>query len=72
MVSNTALLCPITSNTQPWAWKIIIPDNEVVSGAILVDQCANRDYRARGAELCGTLSSEVMDEVIALLSTLTS
>ena len=71
-ISNTALLCPVTSNIQPWAWKVIIPEEEIITGAVLVDQCANRDYRACGAELCGSLSAIVIDEIIALLKTLTS
>ncbi len=71
VLSNTALLCPITSNIQPWAWKVMLPEDEPITGAVLVDQCATRDYRARGAKHHGRLSDAVMEDVLVLLQTLT-
>lgn len=69
-VSNTAILCPITSNISPWAWKVILPDTEIITGAVLVDQCTSRDYRARGMRYHGTLSQTICDKILALLATL--
>ena len=69
---NTVLLCPITSNLAPWAFKYTLSDDEVISGAILVDQCTSRDYRARGGRYHGTLQPSSIEGVLAILRTLTS
>jgi mRNA interferase MazF len=72
-VSNCVLLCPITSNTDPWPWKVVLPENGEVTGAVLVDQIKSIDATARKLE--GTeqhLTPELMEEVLARLATLTA
>jgi len=71
-LSNCVLVCPITSNTAPWPWKVILPDGLPVSGAVLVDQVKSLDARARRFEAMGGVAPpDIIQEVIARLRTLT-
>ena len=72
-VSNCIIVCPITSNTSPWPWKVDLPDDMDIKGCVLVDQAKSLDVLARKAEPANlTLSASLMDEVLAKLATLTS
>jgi mRNA interferase MazF len=68
--SKLAVVCPITSNVQPWPWKVILPDGLPVSGAILVDQVRAIDRNARNLRMVGAAPHEVVLEVQAKLSVL--
>ena len=70
-VSSCVLVCPITSNVAPWPWKVNLPENGQVTGAILVDQVKSIDARARHIEVTAQkLSSSVLSEVLARLAPL--
>lgn len=70
-VSHCMLVCPITSNTDPWPWKVVLPENLSVGGAILVDQIKSIDAKARKAEPTGdALPEDVLSEVMGRLGTL--
>jgi mRNA-degrading endonuclease toxin of MazEF toxin-antitoxin module len=68
--SNLAVVCPITSNTQPWPWKVMLPDGLAVSGAVLVDQVRSIDRGARRLRLAGVAPQSVVAEVQAKLAAL--
>jgi mRNA interferase MazF len=71
-VSNCVILCPITSNTDPWPWKVMLPKGGDIAGAVLVDQIKSIDAKARNIEDSGQgIEADVMDEVLARLATLT-
>lgn len=70
-LSNCILVCPITSNTHPWPWKVILPEEMETKGAVLVDQIESVDARARKMEPTGqTVSVALMNEILARLSSL--
>ena len=69
-LSNTAIVCPITSNTSPWSMKVLLPQESIVSGAILVDQIITIDRKARGLHRIGNVSHECLNEVRAKLGAL--
>jgi mRNA-degrading endonuclease toxin of MazEF toxin-antitoxin module len=70
-VSSTILVCPITSNVNPWPWKVPLPEGEGIMGAVLVDQMKSIDPKARHAERAGqTVADAVMNEITARLRTL--
>lgn len=72
-VSSCVLVCPITSNTAPWPWKVMLPEGEETAGAVLVDQIKAIDAKARGIEKAGQLvPPDIMDDIIARLATLTA
>jgi len=71
-VSNCVLVCPVTSNTAPWPWKVMLPDTGVITGAVLVDQIKSIDAKARNLEDSGyRIERPIMNDVLARLATLT-
>ena len=70
-VSNCVIVCPITSNTSPWPWKVMLPESDDVTGAVLVDQLKSIDAAARNLEISGQqLDDAAMEEILARLATL--
>jgi mRNA interferase MazF len=71
-LSNCVVVCPITSNTSPWPWKVMLPEKGDLTGAILVDQVKSVDAKARNIEASGHfVDSTIMYDVLAKLATLT-
>ncbi len=68
--SKLALICPITSNTRPWPWKVVLPDGLGVAGAVLVDQLRAIDRDARRVRPIGQAPDAVIAEVQAKLAAL--
>jgi mRNA interferase MazF len=68
--NDTAIICPITSNTKPWPTKIVLPEGLAVRGAILVDQVRSLDRSARGFRSVGRVPDRVLDEVRGRLAAL--
>lgn len=68
--SKLAVVCPITSNAQPWPWKVLLPEGLAISGAILVDQLRSIDRDARRLRLAGHAPQTVVAEVQAKLAAL--
>ena len=68
--SSLAVVCPITSNTRPWPWKVLLPQGSAVGGAVLVDQIRSVDRAARSLRLAGRAPERVVAEVLAKLAAL--
>ena len=68
--NDTAIVCPVTSNTAPWPTKVILPDGLKVRGAILVDQVRALDRSARGFRAVGRVTEEILNEVRGRLAAL--
>jgi mRNA interferase MazF len=68
--SKRAVVCPITSDTRPWPWKVTLPDGLAVSGAVLVDQVRSIDRDTRRLRLAGHAPMVVVAEVQAKLAAL--
>lgn len=68
--SKLAVVCPITSNAQPWPWKVLLPEGLAISGAILVDRLRSIDRDARRLRLAGHAPQTVVAEVQAKLAAL--
>lgn len=62
-VSSFALICPITSNLKPWEFKVVLPEDAPMQGAILTDQIRSVDLKARRARPAGRVDDSVMAEV---------
>jgi len=65
-----AILCPITREIKGYPFEVHIPSGLGVSGVILADQVKSLDWRARRAELAGTLPAATVAEVLQKLNTL--
>lgn len=68
--SHLAVVCPITSNVDPWPWKVELANDTTISGAILVDQVRSIDRAIRRLRVAGQVSSATMAEVQAKLAAL--
>ena len=68
--SKLAVVCPITSNTRPWPWKVMLPEGLAISGAVLADQVRSIDRAARRLRLAGYAPQTVVAEVQAKLQAL--
>lgn len=67
-VSLRSLVCPVTSNRQAWPTKVLIPDDCVVSGAILIDQALMIDRDERLLGFIGRLPDEVVSVAVEALT----
>jgi len=60
-----ALFCPITSSVKGYPFEVVLAKDLKMKGAILCDQLKSLDWRVRRVKLVGSISKELMDEVIA-------
>ena len=65
-----ALCCPITSRQKGYPFEVELPAAAPVAGVILADQVKCLDWRARNAEVAGTVPSETIDETLGKLASL--
>lgn len=65
--SRRAVVCPITSNTRPWPWKVALPQGLRTGGVVLVDQIRAIDRHPRMFDFIERVPGEVMAEVWARL-----
>lgn len=68
--SRKAIICPITSNRQPWPTKVLLPDGLQIKGAILIDQVRSLYRQSRGFRPAGRVPEYVLEEVRARLTEL--
>jgi mRNA interferase MazF len=68
--SSTVIGCPVTSNLDPFAFKIFLPVASPVRGAVLVDQVRSLDLSARRSRMLGRVADETLAEVTAMLASL--
>jgi mRNA interferase MazF len=68
--TTLAIVCPITSNTEAYPFKVMLPDGLTISGAVLADQVKSIDRQARQLEIAGKAPSSVLVEVQAKLAAL--
>ncbi len=65
-----ALFCPITSQVKGYPFEVAIPAGLPVRGVVGADQVKSLDWRARKAARIGTVSEEVVAQVLERLQTL--
>jgi len=68
--TGLALLCPITTRVKGYPFEVALPADGSAAGVVLADQVRNLDWRARNATPQGRVPPDVIEEVIARLSTL--
>ena len=70
--ARCVLACPITGSIDPWPWKVMLQPNNIITGAVLVDQIRTLDVEAREIRASGKRASAAeIDEVLGRLATLT-
>jgi mRNA interferase MazF len=68
--TGLALLCPITSQIKGYPFEVGLPAEANVTGVILSDQVRSLDWRGRNAAPQGRVATQVVEDVVARLSTL--
>lgn len=68
--SSYLLVCPITSNTRPWPFKMPLPDGLKIRGFVMLDQIKSIDRRHRVLRLIDHVSSHAMVDYRERLATL--
>jgi len=69
-VSPFAIVCPITSTVKGYPFEVVLPTGLAISGAVLADQVKSIDRRSRRIEHAGKAPPEVVEEIIAKISSL--
>lgn len=65
-----AIFCPITNQIKDYPFEVIIPKGIKASGAILVDQVKNLDWKVRNTEFICKLPDEATKAVLSKINTL--
>ena len=65
-----AIVCPITSNTDPYPFKVTLPEGLPIGGAVLADQAKSIDRAARQLKIAGRAPRTVLVEVQGKLAAL--
>ena len=61
--SSYVVVCPITRSTKAWPYKVLLPDDLPIKGAVLVDQIKSIDRRGRVFGRVGKVPELVLTEV---------
>ncbi len=59
-----AFVCPISNTKRRNSFYVCIPDGEVVTGVIMVDQTRSLDFGARGAQFMGDCPDLLLQDVL--------
>jgi mRNA interferase MazF len=65
-----AVVCPITSNTAPYPFKVCLPAGLPIGGAVLADQVKSIDRAARQLQVAGPAPRSVIADVQAKIAAL--
>jgi mRNA interferase MazF len=68
--TRLALVCPITSQVKGFALEVLLPEELITKGAILVFQVKTIDWHERQVKYIESLPIETMAEVTAKLHAL--
>ena len=68
--SSYVVVCPITSNTRPWPFKMPLPDGLKVRGFVMLDQIKSIDRRRRVLRFIDQVPNAVMRDYRDRLATL--
>ena len=65
-----AIVCPITSISDPYPFKVTLPEGLAIAGAVLADQAKSIDRAARQLRIAGRAPHAVLAEVQGKLAAL--
>ena len=58
--SSYLIVCPITSNTRPWPFKMTLPEGLKVRGFVMLDQIKSIDRRRRVLRLIDRVPNDTL------------
>lgn len=67
-----AVVCPITSNTKPWPFDVLVPKGilppkagKEIDSVVMTDQVKSVDFRDRSCEFVAPAPDDIIDEAMA-------
>lgn len=63
-LTRRAIVCPITSNVEPWPTKVVLPPGLPVHGAVLTDQIRSIDREERILRRIGAVPKTVLEDAM--------
>ncbi len=65
--TGLCIVCPITNTRRDFPFHVPIPDDQVITGVIMVEQVKSIDFRSRKAKHIGKAPEAVLQETLSIL-----
>lgn len=65
--TGMCIACPVTNTRRDYPFHVAIPDDQAVSGVVMVEQIKSLDYRSRSVKRIGAAPEAVLQEVLSIL-----
>jgi len=65
--AGLCIACPVTNTRRDYPFHVSIPEGQLVTGVVMVEQVKSIDFRARGVKHLGSAPEPVLQEVLAIL-----
>ncbi|MCF7801235.1 MAG: type II toxin-antitoxin system PemK/MazF family toxin [Candidatus Marinimicrobia bacterium] len=65
--TGMAMICPVTHTNRHFPFHVPVPENDNLTGFIMVEQIKSLDIKARKVRHIGSADSQILAEVLAIL-----
>lgn len=65
--TGLCITCPITNTRRDYPFHVSIPDDQDVTGFVMVEQVKSLDFRSRKVKRIGSAPEHVLQEALSLL-----
>ena len=65
--TGLCIACPVTNTRRDFPFHVAIPDDQAVTGVVMVEQVKSIDYGSRSVKRIGTAPEPVLEEVLSIL-----
>lgn len=65
--TGLCIVCPITNTRRDFPFHVSIPDDQVITGVIMIEQVKSIDFRSRKAKHIGKAPEAVLQETLSIL-----
>lgn len=65
--AGLCVACPVTNTRRDYPFHVPIPDNEQITGFVMVEQVKSIDFHSRKAKRIGRAPEQVLQEALSLL-----
>ena len=65
--TGLCIACPITNTKRDYPFHVAIPEDQDVTGYVMVEQVKSLDFRARKVKRIGKAPNPILQEALALL-----
>jgi len=65
--TGLCIACPVTNTRRDYPFHVSIPDDQGVTGVVMVEQVKSLDFRSRNVKRIGSAPEPVLDEVLSML-----